>query len=246
MLEELIELGLTRGEARVFYSLLKLGSAKVGEVVKDSAVSYSKIYDVLERLASKGLVSHITVGNVKHFNAVEPYRLQEYLEKKEADIQAKKELARKIIPELAKVTDNNRKKNSAEIFVGDRGLRTGYEVLLAGASKGQVLRYFYPYEGYHPSATPFYSRFHLFQKQKRLEERGIATINFKKSNHFKELPKDVKLRFVSFPLPATMDIFGDKMLIISWETKTGILISSKEIANHFTGYFDSLWKIARR
>ena len=46
--EDLNKLGLTNGEARVYLSLLKLGSAKVGEIVKDSTISYSKVYDVLQ------------------------------------------------------------------------------------------------------------------------------------------------------------------------------------------------------
>jgi HTH-type transcriptional regulator, sugar sensing transcriptional regulator len=76
-------LGLSSGEARVFLSLLKIGSARVGQIVKESNVSYSKVYDVLDRLSSKGLVSHIILGNVKYFNAVEPYRLEEYIKRKE-------------------------------------------------------------------------------------------------------------------------------------------------------------------
>jgi len=44
------------------------------------------------------------------------------------------------------------------------------------------------------------------------------------------------MKFVNFPLPATMDIFKDKLLIISWENVTGIPISSKEIAEHFHKY----------
>jgi HTH-type transcriptional regulator, sugar sensing transcriptional regulator len=79
--EDLNKLGLTNGEARVYLSLLKLGSAKVGEIVKDSAISYSKVYDVLQRLSIKGLTSQIIVENIKHFNAVEPYRLHEGLSK---------------------------------------------------------------------------------------------------------------------------------------------------------------------
>jgi HTH-type transcriptional regulator, sugar sensing transcriptional regulator len=75
ILQELIQLGLIDGEARIYASLLKLGSSKVGAIVRDSHVSYSKIYDVLERLSIKGLVSNVTIGNIKHFNAVEPYRL---------------------------------------------------------------------------------------------------------------------------------------------------------------------------
>jgi hypothetical protein len=79
-----------------------------------------------------------------------------------------------------------------------------------------------------------------------VQQRGIATFDFKRSKHYAEISKDVKMKFVDFPLPATMDIFKDKLLIISWENVTGILITSKEIARNFRNYFDSIWKLATR
>jgi sugar-specific transcriptional regulator TrmB len=124
MLDNLISIGLTSGEARVFLSLLKMGSAKVGQIVKDSHVSYSKVYDVLDRLSSKGLVSHIVLGNVKCFNAVEPYRLEEYIKSKEQEVHKQFVTANKIIPELAKIADKNRQNDMTEIFIGDKGIRT--------------------------------------------------------------------------------------------------------------------------
>jgi len=43
------------------------------------------------------------------------------------------------------------------------------------------------------------------------------------------------MRFVSFPLPGTMDLLGHKLLIISWiNIITGILITSKEKASGIT------------
>ena len=250
--EDLNRLGLTDGEARVYLSLLKLGLAKVGAIVKESAISYSKVYDVLQRLSMKGLVSQIIVENVKHFNAVEPYRLHEYLHRKEEELNSQKDIVDRIVPQLAEFASDNRnkkkKKNSAEVFIGDRGLRTAYEILLSTSSEKEgndVLRYFYPHAGYHDVATPFYSRLYQFQKSKKIEYRGIATIAFRNSKHFKEIPKDVNMRFVNFPLPGTMDIFRDKLLIISWNnTATGILIVSEEIAEHFKSYFDKIWEMA--
>jgi HTH-type transcriptional regulator, sugar sensing transcriptional regulator len=247
--EDLNRLGLSDGEARVFLSLLKLGLVKVGAIVKDSAISYSKVYDVLHRLSMKGLVSQIIVENVKHFNAVEPYRLHEYLQSKEEELNTQKEVIDRIVPQLAEFARGNRNKknNSAEVFVGDKGLRTAYEILLSNSfrKKNDILRYFYPHAGYHDVATPFYSRLYQFQKSKKIEQRGIATIAFRNSKHFKEIPKDVIMRFVNFPLPGTMDIFRDKLLIISWNnTVTGILIVSEEIAEHFKSYFDKIWEIA--
>ncbi len=244
MLDDLLRLGLTSGEARVFLSLLKLGSAKVGQIVKDFHVSYSKVYNVLDRLSAKGLVSHIILGNVRYYDAVEPYRLEEYIKSKEQEVRKQLETANKVIPELVKVANRNRQNDMAEIFIGDKGIRTAYEILLRDATSKDILYYFYPFEGYHPIASPFYSRLYLFQKQKKVQQRGIATRDFKKSKHYAEISKGVKMKFVDFPLPATMDIFKDKLLIISWENVTAILITSKEIARHFRNYFDSIWKLA--
>ena len=256
--EDLNHLGLTYGEAKVYLSLLKLGSAKVGVIVRDSSISYSKVYDVLQRLSMKGLVSQIVIENIKRFNAVEPYRLHEYIKRKEEELNTQKGIIDKIIPQLAEFAKDNRnkKKSSAEIFVGDSGLKTAYEILFSNLSgrskknndpyKDDVLRFFYPHAGYHEVATPFYSRLYQFQKSKRIKHKGIATSAFKNSKHFEEVPKDFNLRFVNFPLPGTMDILRDKLLIISWNNiATGILIISEEIAEHFKNYFDRIWEIAK-
>ena len=289
-IEQLRQLGLSNGEARVYISLLGLyAPSKVGLIVRESHVSYSKVYDVLRRLIEKGLVSHAMINNIKYFTAVEPYRLFDYIQRKEAEVREQRLAVERIVPELTDLIERDikkatsvTKKRQAEIFTGDRGLRTAYEILLGGydnnnntidlvksdtnrisstnstevkssytitrQKKSNLLRYFYPYDDYHPIASPFYSRLYKFQKtRKNIEERGLGTIAFKKSKHFKEqVPKSVNMRFVKFPLPGTMDIFKDKVLVVSWQSKPiGILITSDEIADHFKRYFDSLWAISQ-
>jgi HTH-type transcriptional regulator, sugar sensing transcriptional regulator len=284
-IDQLRQLGLSNGEARVYISLLGLyAPSKVGLIVRESHVSYSKVYDVLGRLIDKGLVSHIVINNIKYFTAVEPYRLFDYIQRKEAEVKEQRLIVERIVPKLTdliesdiKKTTSVAKKRRAEIFTGDRGLRTAYEILLGGyennnsiylvksgrnrvsstnlssyphyrIKKSNILRYFYPYDDYHPIASPFYSRLYKFQKsRKNIEERGLGTIAFKESKHFKkQVPKGVNMRFVKFPLPGTMDIFKDKVLVVSWQSKPlGILITSDEIADHFKGYFDSLWAISQ-
>ena len=57
----------------------------------------------------------------------------------------------------------------------------------------------------------------------------------------------MELRFVSFPIPATIDIFQDKVLQITWGDKVlGILIESKEIAEDYRTYFEEVWRIATK
>ena len=51
-------IGLTDGEIKVYLALIKLGSSTSGPITDKSGVSRSKIYNILERLIQKGLVSY--------------------------------------------------------------------------------------------------------------------------------------------------------------------------------------------
>jgi sugar-specific transcriptional regulator TrmB len=243
--DQLIDVGLTPGEAKVYLAMIHIGPSRVGKIVEISGVSQSKIYNVLDRLILKGLASYNLQDNIKYFQSLEPSRLHEYIQRKEDEVRRQKEALTQIISDLSKNV-NAAKRSTSEIFMGERSLRSAYMTLLSDSKRGDILRYFYPYPNAHENASPFYSRFYKYQKSKGLVERGIVNSDFKNSQHFKEIPKDVKLRHVNFPLPGTIDIFADKLLIIDWKTITGILITSSEIAGIFVDYFDSIWKIAQR
>jgi sugar-specific transcriptional regulator TrmB len=243
--DQLIDVGLTPGEAKVYLAMIHIGPSRVGKIVEISGVSQSKIYNVLDRLILKGLASYNLQDNIKYFQSLEPSRLHEYIQRKEDEVSRQKEALTQIISDLSKNV-NAAKRSTSEIFIGERSLRSAYMTLLSDSKRGDILRYFYPYPNAHENASPFYSRFYKYQKSKGLVERGIVNSDFKNSQHFKEIPKDVKLRHVNFPLPGTIDIFADKLLIIDWKTITGILITSSEIAGIFVDYFDSIWKIAQR
>ena len=44
---ELLKVGLTDGETKVYLALSEIGSSTVGPIVKKSGIAYSNIYDVL-------------------------------------------------------------------------------------------------------------------------------------------------------------------------------------------------------
>lgn len=74
--------------------------------------------------------------------------------------------------------------NHAEAFNWDKEPKTSYDILLWDSNRGNILRYFYPYDNHHSLAIPFYSSLYRFQKSKNLTERGISTIDFKNSRHY--------------------------------------------------------------
>lgn len=80
---DLMKIGLTGGEAKVYASLLEIGHSTVGPLLKRAKVAHSNIYEILDRLLEKGIVTMIIKNGVKTFQPVSPINLSKYLEKKQ-------------------------------------------------------------------------------------------------------------------------------------------------------------------
>lgn len=241
--EKLQELGLTQGEAKVYESLLLLGSSTVGPIVKKANVAYSNIYEILNRLIKKGLVSFIIKEKTKYFQAVEPIRIKEFLDKKELDLEKSKNTFNNLLPELEKLNKLIKNKEETEMFFGEKGLITAYEYLLKDTTKTDIGIFFYVYdERYYEKSEKFYIKsWHLVKKYNN-KWKGLSNESLKQTRLVKSYPKFIEQRYVKFPVPGNIDTIKDKTLITVWsETPIGILIESKEVADNFRNYFYSIW-----
>ncbi|RLI79432.1 hypothetical protein DRP05_04015 [Archaeoglobales archaeon] len=78
MIDKLKKLGLSEYEAKVYVSLVGIGKATAREVHEVSGVPRARVYDVLNRLTSKGFVD-VEEGEPKRFKPVEPRKVIEKL-----------------------------------------------------------------------------------------------------------------------------------------------------------------------
>ena len=221
-----------------------LGSSTVGPIVKKSGVSYSNIYEILNRLSEKGLVSFIRKEKTKYFQAVQPTRIRDYLDKQEQKIHKNRIIFEKLLPELENLTKNAIKKEEAEVFIGEKGLLTAYEMILRDSKPKNEGIFFYVYEPkLYEKSESFYKKSWNIVKKSKTVWRGVSNKEFSKTFLRKKSPFFIKYKFVSFPLPGNIDVFQDKTLLVSWSDKPiGILIHSQDIADNFRKYFESVWK----
>jgi sugar-specific transcriptional regulator TrmB len=63
------DFGLSNYEARLYFTLLTIGEAKVCEMTKKASVPQSKAYEVLDNLQSKGFVEQCDVVRPKKYRA---------------------------------------------------------------------------------------------------------------------------------------------------------------------------------
>lgn len=71
-LSGLLDLGFAEYEAKVYLSLLRKNPASAYEAGKASGVPTSKIYEVLKKLAAKGVITIIDDGKTKRYVPAEP------------------------------------------------------------------------------------------------------------------------------------------------------------------------------
>lgn len=239
---ELLKIGLTEGEAKVYLALSELGSSTVGPIVNKSKVAYSNVYDILNRLIDKGIVSFIIKNKTKYFQAASPRNLVDYLDKKQKQIENQKASLEKLIPEIEKLQEL-KTKQEAEIFLGKKGLRTAYEKLYKNTKKDDELLFFYIHEDdYSEESNLFYNSISEIVKAKT---RGICNKDYKNS-WFAKKARHLKMRFLDIPLPGNIDIVNDKVLIVSWKGSLfSVLIHSESIAESFRKYFNEMWKLAK-
>jgi HTH-type transcriptional regulator, sugar sensing transcriptional regulator len=239
------KIGLAGNEVKIYISLLELGSALAGEITKKSGVNRTNVYDALDRLLEKGLVSYVIKNNRKHFEATEPERIIKYLEEKENNIKREKRLVNSIIPELAVKRKFSEEPQDATIFEGKNGiksiaedvLRTKEELFAFGA-EGRFVEQF----------THYAKQWHLRRKLLKIPVKIIYNEKLRNKKAKAKFPiLEMKFNSKMHDTPATTWIYGDKVAIVVWSTKpVATLIRSKEVANSYKQFFDILWKTSKK
>lgn len=233
--------GLPGNEIKVYLALLDLGSALAGEITKRSGVNRTNVYDALDRLTERGLVSYVIQANRKYFETAKPDRLVKYLEEKEQDIKNKKEMVASLLPELEKRRTLSREPQEATVYKGRQGLKSVAEEvlntkkpLLVFGAEGKFFELF----------THYAEQWHMRRGKLKIPLKIIFNERLRKVKSQGHFPR-AKIRFNAqiYETPATTWLFGDKVAIVVWSEQPIVtLIRSKEVASSYQQFFKILWR----
>lgn len=234
---------LTEGESQVYIALVELGLSSTGKITKKAKIASSKVYEVLQRLMNKGLVSYVIKNGVRYFDATPPERLLDFLEeKKEEIIDSQKEI-RKIIPELKTKRMKADEENETIVYTGVQGPKIVLKEAIEAGKQGKQLYGFGTDEDPYITHLPFDLERHFEEQKKyKIKWKLLFTKGFKSPNplaQIKYLPK-------GFSLPIRTMIYGNKVAIVDFHKPfTTIIIKKKQIAESYKKHFNLLWKIAK-
>ncbi len=240
------KIGLTKNESIVYLTLVKAGTIKTAEILKKSGLNSGRIYDTLESLKHKGLISESAINGVKHFTASPPNQLKEYFQQRLNQLKQEEPIIDEAIPQLNLIRDTAVAKSRATIYTGLRGLKTAVdEAFEKLGRKEEILAM-----GVTSLKDEKINRFWIKWSPKRISKKIIAKHLFSETSDFyKEFRKMkyTQVRVLKGITPVTVDIFGKKtVLIMNYkEPISCILIQDENTAQSFRQFFYQLWKSAK-
>ena len=244
------KIGLTESEIKVYLALIKLGTSSKGNLIKESKIAPSKIYEITDKLIDKGLCSTIIKNGVKHFMGAPPVRIRDYLRKKQEEILQEEKELEKIMPKLQSHYDNIPESVKVEVFIGWKGMETVYVNLLEMAKKNEEVYIIGAGTGKEEKKLElFYTKYGRMAFEKEIKIKVIFNENAR--NYIKKIEKNLKKtynkRFLFDYTPTEILIFMNMTAVIfRRDEPIVVLIKDKETADSFRKYFEELWNIAKK
>ncbi|MBS3156973.1 helix-turn-helix domain-containing protein [Candidatus Woesearchaeota archaeon] len=245
MQEKLVKLGLSKNEATIYLFLLKNPNITTGLIIKETGISNSRVYESLNSLISKGLVSYIVQKEGKSFNASPP---EKFLEKEEE----RKKQIEELVPELKKLKEEKKFRTNTAVFEGFEGFKTAFKKIIDDCPKEETI-YVLGFSE-QPYATEslriFLTNMNLKSLQKKQKLKILLDSSVRETlgkDREKEKNTEVKYMPKGYISPSAIDIFEDYVYIFLWEEKPFVfMIKNRRIAESFKQYFNFLWKIAKK
>jgi len=231
---------LSPREIAVYQALLKLGSTTTGPLVHESKVQNAKIYETLDKLMQKGLVSYIYIKKTKVFQAADPKILTNLFNEKYRKLQ-------ETIDHLSSIKKPN-EIYEARVYKGIRAIKAAFFELYEKLGKnGKYCVFPIGDQLAKKELKLFWSQ--VLHKQRSLNIK-IQTLPNEKwydifENHYKHYP-NLNVRYTKQEFPTGIFIFPDSVLNVVWKKEPiAFLLIAKEHAEKWQTFFNQQWKISK-
>ena len=215
-LKVLEKIGLTKNESRVYQTLLRLGTSKTGEILKKSGLNSGKIYEILESLKIKGLLSESLINNIKYFTAAPPSQILEYIKDKKEELEQEESIVKSALPELEKLRNITTKETKSVTYTGLRGIKTAADEALSSMKPNEDILAMGVTELKDENFNKFWERWQTQRINQKISQKMIFS---EKSKYYQKFikSKHTQAKVLIGITPVTVDVFGeDKTLILNY------------------------------
>jgi len=244
--KQLIELGFTSKEARVYLALLELGPSTTAQIARMARINRTTGYDILETLAGNGLVNLVGETKVQKYAAENPAKVLKYLENKINEAKQQLNSARSLLPQLLSIY-STKEKPKVKFYEGIEGMQEAFEDTLS--AKNEIIGYAVGEDIFKALTEKYVRNYFKRRIQKNISARFIAPDTPETRavaiNDAAERRTTIMVPKEKFYFSMEMDIYNNKIMMASWREKFAIIIESEEITNAQRKIFELAWQGAK-
>ena len=240
-LRYLTNFGMRPLEATVYLTCLKLGQATVGRISQESGIQRTFVYDLLNELQEKGIISCTEIRGVKNFSAISFASFKRLQENKVKKFEA-------ALPELCLLEKSVGDKPKITMYEGREGLIAAqYDTLQCPNT--EILAYAAG-EGLYYDEPGFAKNYIKERVANKIKVRAICpdTPSLKPYvlSDREQLRTSRIIPADKFPFTNEIDIYGNKVAIMSYTGELlAVIIESESVAKTQRMIFELAWRGAK-
>lgn len=236
------KLGFSEGEGKVYEAILHSEDATLQSIHEATGIERRNVYDIINKLISKGLVSYLTENGHKIYRITSPKNILSYFDEEQKEIEEKKAMLEKELPALIRAHEAAKPEFDVKIYRGRQGVRALFNEMLDSPDI-----YFI---GGNWGMVKYLGKEWVDRWMERRGKRGVwmhdlLTVKPKLMADYSRPKECYKVRTLpqEFGSPNVIGVFGGRMANIFWgENLFAFQIENVEIARNYVAYFKYLWK----
>lgn len=241
MLEQVLEqAGMTKKQAKIYLSALTLGETTIKEIAQRSGIQRTTIYDVIQEMIDAGYIKLTKHGAKRKFLAATPEELQFIIKRRASAIGG-------VLEDLIQMSNVEKTKPKVWFFEGIEGLKNAFNDTLK-----------YPISEMYQWGSrdlldvlgeEWSTKYMLRRANEKIFAKTLSpdlpdVRRYKKMDekHYREI------RLVDpeeFLFEIELDVYGNRLAMISVKDQMAVVIESKPIANTLKAIHKMCWEAAR-
>lgn len=242
MISDLLKLGLTDEEAKLYLSCLEINGGPVSVIARKAGVNRVSAYHTIEKLLRKKLLSQYNRNGVKCFAPEAPEKLEELMLEKV-------NVAKMLLPQLKSLSVSQGFRPKIRFYEGMDGIERVFNESLS--SEGEILGYTNLAQVIDEIPV-FFKDYTSKRLKKGIKSRYLSPNTVESVRAIEPfLPKDFDRNLIEillvnkdqFPFDNDILIFGNAVGIVSLnpDEQLGLIVESETLSQTMKAVFDLAW-----
>jgi len=243
-------LGLNYTEMKAYTTLLQMGSGTIQEIVHKAGIKRTTTYSVLENLIQKKLVLLVEKGGKREYFAEDPKKIGSLFEAQEKELNKKKQRMLEMLPELSSMYNAHATKPKISFYEGEEAIKSAFDETLELPAGSEILSYTNSEELTAKYMHEFILDYMEKRTLKKISNRAIAEdspfVRKVQKKDKAQLRDMILVNSQKYPCADRINIYGDKVSIISFKNKLVLTMESESVAKTFGSLFELAWLGAQK